>query len=329
MICTVTPNPSVDRTVEVSTLLRGEVLRAHGGGTDPGGKGVNVSRALHAQGVATVAVLPVGGHEGMVLRQLLAEHGVPATTVPVSGGTRGNITVVDEHETTTKINLDGVPLTGEESERLVTAVAERLDAGAEWLVIGGSLPSDAPPDLCARLVVAGRDRGVPVAVDTSGPALEAVAHAGGVDLLTPNLEELAELVGRELTTVGHVVDAAETVRGWGNTTVLTTLGAHGALLVNGEGTWWAGSPPVVARSTVGAGDCALAGYLAAGGAPAQERLRHAVAWGAAAVALPGSAVPRPGQPRPHHVQLTADPAPDHKIKGGEPQAHRPAPGGLR
>ena len=82
MIVTLTPNPSLDRTVEIDELRRGEVHRATGGRVDPGGKGVNVSRALAANDIATVAVLPSGGPEGAQLAALLAPFGVQAPPSP-------------------------------------------------------------------------------------------------------------------------------------------------------------------------------------------------------------------------------------------------------
>jgi 1-phosphofructokinase len=76
--------------------------------------------------------------------------------------------------------------------------------------------------------------------------------------------------------------------------VLLTLGAQGAVLITTDGTWRAAPPPISLRSTVGAGDASLAGYLLAdlrGEGPA-DRLREAVAYGAAAASLAGSTMPR-------------------------------------
>lgn len=308
MICTVTPNPSVDRTLEVAALTRGEVLRAHAASTDPGGKGVNVSRALHANGAATVAVLPVGGADGAHLTALLDEHGVPAVRVPVTAPTRSNVTIVDNGGITTKVNVAGPELTSGEIDALLAAVSAQLDRRPRWLVASGSLPAGAPVDLYVRMVDLARRAGIAVAVDSSGAALDAAARAGSIDLLKPNEEELAELAGTELSTVGDVRAAARRLIAWGNRTVLVTLGRHGALLVEREHTWWAGGPRITPRSSVGAGDCALAGYLSAAETtgPA-ERLRTAVAWGTAAAALPSSTVPGPGDPRPHEVDLIAEP----------------------
>ena len=297
MIVTVTPNPSVDRTLEVAGLQRGEVLRASAARSDAGGKGVNVTRALIANGHPSLAVLPLGGGDGHLLAGLLTDAGVAHRAVTTSAGTRSNITLSEPDGTVTKVNAPGQPLRPDELDALIGAVAEAL-AGASWLVCCGSLPDGAPTDLYARLAQRAGAAGVPVAVDTSGPALEA-ALAGRPDLIKPNLAELAELVGRPLATVDEVIAAATDVRSRGPGTVIVSLGARGALLVDGSEPLLAIPPKVAPRSDVGAGDTLLAGFLAGGGGGA-DALRTAVAWGTAAVALPGTAVPTPAD-----IDLTA------------------------
>jgi len=84
MILTVTPNPSLDRTYEVPSLDRGEVIRATGEQMDPGGKGVNVSRAVAAAGQRTLAVLPLGGAPGALVADLLDAQGIEVAPVPVA-----------------------------------------------------------------------------------------------------------------------------------------------------------------------------------------------------------------------------------------------------
>ena len=108
--------------------------------------------------------------------------------------------------------------------------------------------------------------------------------------------------GDPLATAGH----ARTLVERGTAAVLVTLGAEGAVLVTADGAWRAAPPPTVPRSTVGAGDSALAGYLLADLAAAAppERLRLAVAYGSAAAGLPGSAMPEPHQVRPEAVTVT-------------------------
>lgn len=289
-IVTLTPNPSLDRTLEVDGLTRGEVLRCTGARVEAGGKGVNVARALTAHGVEATAVLPVGGAEGAHLERLLADGGYDVRTVPVTESTRTNISVVEPDGTVTKLNAPGHRLDDDDVAALRKAVVAALD-GATWVAGCGSLPPGAPTDFYAGLVAQVRDAGARVAVDTSGAPLRAVLDAGP-DVVKPNDEELAAAVGRPLTTLGDVVDAAEELRGRGVGAVLVSLGRHGALLVDGDGARHADAPPVTPVSNVGAGDSTLAGYLRRDGR-GDDALRSAVAFGTAAVQLPGTAVPGP------------------------------------
>lgn len=311
MILTVTPNPSLDRTVEVPRLVRGGVLRATAAQVDPGGKGVNVSRVLAAAELATVAVLPSGGRVGARLADLLAPQGVPVVAVAVQGTTRSNTTLVEPDGTTTKVNEPGPELSGPEAAALEAQVAE-LAGRASWVVTAGSLPAGLPVDFHARIVRAAHASGAKVAVDTSGAPL-AAAVAAGPDLVKPNLAELAELVGRELLSLGEVLAAAEELRAGGVAAVLVSLGERGALLVDASGAHHACTAAVTVRSTVGAGDSTLAGFLAATttGSPGAAALVSAVAFGAAAVQLPGSVVPGPSDVHPEQVRLS--PAPDPSL----------------
>lgn len=291
MIVTVTPNPSLDRTLEVEELRRGEVVRAHTVRSDPGGKGVNVSRALVANGHPTRAVLPLGGADGELLASLLKGLGIEVAPVPIANAIRSNVTVVEPEGTVTKLNAPGPRLSDDEVEALLERAVAAAD-GAAWVVGSGSLAPGTRDDLYARLAAAVRPVGVRVAVDTSGLALESVL-AAGPDVLKPNEEELSEVTGGVPETLGDVVVAASELRSKGVKAVLVSLGASGAVLVDGGQAFHAESGLIVPRSTVGAGDALLAGFLAAGG-NGPEALAEGVAWGAAACVLPGTAVPGPG-----------------------------------
>ncbi|GAB2913295.1 1-phosphofructokinase [Rhodococcus aerolatus] len=301
MIVTVTPNPSLDRTVELPALVRGEVLRASSSRVDPGGKGVNVARALVAAGEACVAVMPSGGSVGTRIADLLGPQGVPVVSVPVRGSTRCNTALVEPDGTTTKVNEPGPHLSDAEVADLELEVAQ-LAARAEWVVCAGSLPAGAGVDFHARIVRAAHAAGARVAVDSSGAPMLAAIPAGP-DLVKPNLEELAELAGRPLTSLGDVLAAAQELREQGVGAVLVSLGERGALLVDHTGAHHAATPPVPVRSTVGAGDSTLAGFLAAGGS-GTEALVTAVAYGAAAVGLPGSVMPGKSDVHPEVVRLS-------------------------
>jgi 1-phosphofructokinase len=303
MILTVTPNPSLDRTYEVQVLKRGEVIRAETERMDPGGKGVNVSRAVTAAGQRTVAVLPLGGAPGALVAELLDAQGIEVAPVPVAGATRSNIALAEADGVLTKINAPGPELSRQEQELLLETV--RAQSGdADWIACCGSLPRGLAPAWYADLVARAHAAGKRIALDTSGPALlEALRERP--DVVKPNAEELAEAVGRPLATVGDAVKAAEELREMGARAVLASLGADGQLLVDGTGAWFGSARVDAVRSNVGAGDSSLAGFLIAGGS-GPEALASAVAHGAAAVQLPGSVMPTPADLDPAAVTVTRE-----------------------
>ena len=303
-IVTVTPNPSVDRTVAVDELTRGEVIRAVSGRVDPGGKGVNVSRALVANGTASTAVVPLGGSEGLLLGQLLGQTGVTVATVALAESTRANISVVEPDGTTTKINEPGPRVSSAERAALIRTTVGLLADRPAWLVVSGSLPPGLDADFYAELISAARAQGIPVAADTTGTSLRAAADAGA-DLLKPNDEELAEVVGRALTTIGEVIEAAQELRA-PHGQILVSLGARGALLVGPSTTVMAHARCDAPLSTVGAGDSLLAGFLHAGTRDAAA-LATGVSWGTAAVGLPGSQMPTPADVAAVSVTLAEPP----------------------
>jgi 1-phosphofructokinase len=285
MIVTVTPNPSVDRTLAVGRLTHGEVLRATSSWSEPSGKGVNVALALRANGHASRAVVPVGGAEGARLEAMLRATGLPYVTVPICGDVRSNISVLEPDGTVTKVNEPGPELSEAELKALIeTAIL--AGEQAEWLVGCGSLPVGAGAGFYADLVAAAHRTPARIAVDSSGPPL-AAALAAGPDLVKPNAHELAEAAGHAVETLGDALSAARRLQELGARSVLASLGPDGAVLVE-EGEAVHGEAYVAdPRSTVGAGDALLAGFLAAG-ARGPEALRTALGWSAAAVQQPGT-----------------------------------------
>ncbi|WP_026556644.1 1-phosphofructokinase family hexose kinase [Arthrobacter sp. 35W] len=313
MIITLTPNPSLDRTIELSGPLgRGEVQRAKGGTAEPGGKGVNIVRALSASGIESLAVLPGDADDAVVLA--LAAHGIPHVAMPIGAALRSNVALTEPDGTTTKVNEPGPELDPAQQQDLVELTLAKAN-GASWLVLAGSLPQGVPADFYARITTELRSRygaGSPrVAIDSSGAPL-AASLAAQPDLLKPNAEELAELTGigseAELEAdPAMAAAAAQALVDGGVGAVLATLGAKGAVLVTPEGSWFASGPTIIAKSTVGAGDSSLAGYLLStlAGATGPARLQQAVAHGAAAASLPGSIVPALDQTNPDAVTVTA------------------------
>lgn len=231
-------------------------------------------------------------------------------TVPIQGRTRSNVALAEPDGTTTKVNEPGTPLNDAELTLVAQAVLGAAHV-ADWVVLSGSLPLDMPAEVYPSMCRAFAASGLRVAVDTSGPALQTALKAGP-DLVKPNREELAEATGMRLTCLGDVIEAAEKMRASGARAVLASLGADGALLLQHDG--WYGTAHAEPRSSVGAGDALLAGFLSAG-AHGPEALAAGLAWGAAAVALPGSRMPGPEHIK-HDTVTIRPPDPRHPCHRG-------------
>ena len=314
MIVTVTLNPSLDRTLEVDAFARGAVLRTSEPTLEAGGKGVNVTRALCANGVESVAVLPVGGGEGAELTRLLDAAAVAARYLPVAGRTRSNISVAEADGTVTKLNEPGSPLSAEELTALTTVIGSTVSAG-DWVVISGSIPPEFSVEQLLALTSSFADRSVNLAIDTSGDGLVA-SLAARPRLIKPNRSELTEVAGRPLDSISEVIAAAKGVHDQGVELVLVSLGSDGAVLVGPAGVIVGESHVEHPRSTVGAGDCFLAGFLSKFSVDETDvdaALLEALAWGAAAASLPGTAVPGPDDIDYSHVQLVWQPDLDRPL----------------
>ncbi|MGB0101590.1 MAG: 1-phosphofructokinase [Nocardioides sp.] len=312
MIVTLTANPSHDRTVHLSgPLERGAVIRADSVISQAGGKGVNISRASVAAGVPTIAILPAAKDDPFVHELLSA--GIDCRPVHHDGTLRVNITVTEPDGTTTKLNSPGPDLGSEVRHQLGDALGRRA-AGADWVVLAGSLPPGTPPSWYAELVVLLRERGARVAVDTSDAPLRALIDGLPADaphLMKPNAEELASFTGADPERLESdplaAAHAARELVEAGVEAVLATLGSRGAVLVTAAGSWCATPPPTTVISTVGAGDSSLFGYLLGDleGRDATHRLATAVAYGSAAAGLPGTTIPQPHQVRAELVSVRA------------------------
>jgi 1-phosphofructokinase len=312
MILTLTPNPSIDRTVALDgELCRGQVHRVASVTSQAGGKGVNISRAAVSADIPSIAVVPAHKDDPFVLELLTA--GIDCRPVRPAGDVRVNLTITEPDGTTTKLNSPGAQVLPLHLELMAQAVLVRA-AIASWTVLAGSLPAGAPPDFYAQLVRRLREAGGRVAVDTSDAPLQALVAAlpgAAPDLMKPNGDELASFTGGDPAALesdpSATAEAARQLIDRGVGAVLATLGGNGAVLVTAEGAWHATPPPTTVVSTVGAGDSSLFGYLLGDirGLAAPDRLALAVAYGSAAAGLPGTTIPQPSQLRTELVGVTA------------------------
>jgi 1-phosphofructokinase len=301
VIVTVTLNPSLDLTYALAEDELGqiEVHRARTITVEASGKGVNVSRALHAAGVATIAVLPEGGQTGQHLGDLLAAGGLEHVPVPVGGQTRINTSLLLANGQTVKVNGPGAPMARPDLDRLLDVLATVLgtpggEDGERWLAICGSLPPGLAPDVVGELVDLAHRHTAHCVVDVSGPTLVVAARAKA-DLLAPNRLELGELVGSDVATaaIPDVADAARRLAADSGMELLVSMGGEGAIHTDGTQVLHGSGPVLVPVNTAGAGDAFLAGWLAGPGSP-QDRMTRALGWGRSACLSPTTVDRAPG-----------------------------------
>jgi len=286
VIVVVCLNPALDITHEVPSVRWGGVNRPRAVHARPGGKGLNVARTLRALGADLLLTGLAGGVTGAGIEAELARLGLPAALTPIAAETRRTFTIVENGtEGTTAFNEPGPEVIAREFAAF-RAQYEKALAAADAVVLSGSLPSGLAAGTYATLIEAATAAGVPAVLDTHGEALRLGTQAGPA-IVKPNRDELADLTGRPLSTKNDLAIAAGQLRTLGAQAVVASLGPEGLLAVTGDGRWRA-RPTAVAGNATGAGDAVVAA-LAHGlvlGRPWDERLRHAAALGAAAVAAP-------------------------------------------
>jgi 1-phosphofructokinase len=264
-VVTLTPAPTLDRTYFVHDLVEGGVNRADGVNEELAGKGINVSRALRLTGIEAPGVVPIGNADPGVL----ARTGSIDWLIPlwVDGTLRVSTTIVIKDGATTKINEAPRPLSDEDWNSVIELTERTVrQNNAKWLVVAGALPVSKQTGEYIDLTPV-FDRmdalGVRVAIDTSGEPLTTWAKSGRPAVMKPNTHELAAALGRDLLTIGDVIEAGRELCAYGVQVVLASMGADGMLAITKESAMSARTNPVKVINTVGAGDSTLAGFLSA------------------------------------------------------------------
>lgn len=259
MIYTVTLNPSLDYVVDVKDFCVGAVNRSGREVILPGGKGINVSLMLKALGCETRAMGFLAGFTGKEIRRLLFEEGLPEDFLFTENGfSRINVKLKSEEET--EINGAGPQISAEEREALLMKLEGMLREG-DTLVISGSAPRSLGSDIYAEMLRRVSGRSVRVAVDISGSALWELLPFRPF-LVKPNHHELGELFGVCIRSADDAVFYAHKLAERGAENVLVSLAGDGAVLVTESGVHYAAAPEGTVVNSVGAGDSAVAGFLA-------------------------------------------------------------------
>ena len=289
MIVTITLNPTIDRTITVHGLVLDEANRWTSLRLYAGGKGIDVSRAIHEMGGKTTAYGFIGGATGRTVEILLDEEGVPFSFTPIEQETRTNFIIADtKNNLQTRIDAPGPRISKRELERFEDRL-RRIDPRPDMMVIGGSVPPGIPTNIYYDIVTRCKNSKARCILDSAGQWLKEGVKAKPY-LIKPNIREAEELLDTELPTEEAIIKAVLNLVEMGIEIASISRGKDGIIAATKKSIIKAVSPPVRVVSAVGAGDCAIAGLALklADGEPLIEACRLAVAMGSAAVLTPGT-----------------------------------------
>jgi 6-phosphofructokinase 2 len=292
MIYTITLNPALDRTIWIDRIRDDVSNRILDECSYAGGKSIDVSKVLKNLGMDSIALGFVGGFAGRELEGRLLNEGIQSDFIRVAGETRTNI-ILHEKETGRQLafNARGPEIRPSEIMQLVEQL-EKLPC-PELVTIGGSLPPGVSPEIYRKIIMIFGKCRARVVLDVDGHALSAGIKARP-NIIKPNIHELSELVGRELSKMDDVVAAAREINQGGVEIVLVSMGARGILLVSNGEEYVAEPPEAKVENTIGAGDSSVAGFIFGliTGKDLKESLIYAAAAGTATTMRQGTALSR-------------------------------------
>lgn len=289
-ILTLTINPALDKSTSVAGVLPFKKLRCQVPIYEPGGGGINVSRAIKKLGGSSVAIYLSGGPTGEHMKELLTKEGIAQKILTIEEWTRENLAVTDTtNEQQFRFGMPGPKVQDTEWQQVLEDLPLLLKEG-DYLVASGSLSPNIPVDFYARVAKIALEKKARMILDTSGEALEIGAKAG-VFLLKPNLGELSSLCSvSRITTQNLEALALKFIKEHNCTVLVVSMGPKGAMLVTAKGSEHIPAPTVQHVSSIGAGDSMVAGMVLrlASGDSFSDMVRYGVACGTAATMTPGT-----------------------------------------
>lgn len=256
MIYTLTLNPSVDYIVEADEIVLGELNRSTNEAKFPGGKGINVSRVLRSMEMESKAIGFLGGFTGKYVEEFLNREGIYTGFIKVDGDTRINIKL--KADTETEINARG-PEISSLSLGLLKEQIKQIGNG-DFLVLAGSIPSSMPGTIYEEIVQICKDTGAEVIVDAEGDLLKTVLEYRPF-LIKPNHHELGQLFKTEVSSTEEAIFYGKKLIEAGAKNVIVSLAEKGAVYITESTAFTASVPKGEVKSSVGAGDSMVAGFL--------------------------------------------------------------------
>ena len=293
MIITITLNPALDRTLRIEHPLEvGKINRSSSSHLEPGGKGINVSRAVKALGGNSIALGFTAGTNGRVMKDMLTAADIHYDFVDVAGQLRVNTQILDAQGGHTEVNEPGSKLDDADFLRLIDRMENYLDEG-NIFVLAGSTPPDFPLKNYRKLCKTIKRHGCKLIIDAQGDLLLEALQCEP-DFVKPNIFELAEAVGDKPSADPEVVvHSARKMLDMGARAVCVSMSQEGAVLVSkdeSEALYVNTNPKVYDEGAVGTGD-AMVGAIAnsmQSGLKFDEMARYAVATARACARLAGT-----------------------------------------
>lgn len=288
MILTVTLNPCIDKSSTTGKIKPESKLRCTEVVNEPGGGGINVSKALQKLETPSVALFPAGGNNGNMLCHMLKEEGILFHAVDTKVETRENWIML---ETSTNSQFR-FTFPGREvmEETIITLVDQIRSFAPTFVVASGSLPPGLPDYFYGLIVKNATAVGAKCIVDTSGPALQALKGKHAY-LIKPNISELCKMLHIDWLDKADVPNAAQQAIADGFAEIIVvSMGPDGAWMVSKDHRYFVPAPPVEKKSTVGAGDSMVAGitYMLQKNMSLRDAIRFGVACGSAATMNDGT-----------------------------------------
>jgi 1-phosphofructokinase family hexose kinase len=291
-ILTLTLNPAFDIHCGVEKFLpeRENYMRSYR--RHIGGKGVNISRALHENGVESTAFVVLGKQNCADFERELSSCGIKYIPFYVDGRIRENITIHPENAPETRISFEGCAVSKTAAEEIFEIILPLCDENTIF-TFNGRMPAGLSVADIAPLLKKVKASGAYLAVDSGTFTMEDFA-AVKPWFIKPNQEEISRCVGREISTTAEALAAAHEIRAHGIENVMVSLGGEGAVLASGAGDFAVSVPKIEVISTIGAGDSSVAGFCAAyaTGKTLYECLVNAVSYGSAACLSAGTNPPK-------------------------------------
>jgi 6-phosphofructokinase 2 len=288
-IVTITFNPCIDKSTTVPALLPEKKLRCTVPKFEPGGGGINVSKAIKNLGGDSIALFPSGGYSGKFLQKLLTDAKINFLPVEITSHTRENL-IVFENSTSAqyRFGMPGPQLLENEFQDCLAGVKKLSDV--KYIVVSGSFPSGTPKDVFKEIAQVAQRVNAKLIVDTSGEALKQAIQEG-VYLIKPNFSELAAITDNEKIKPGEEEKICKEIIAEGKCKVIVvSLGAEGAILVTENKSIRFVPPKVDKKSTVGAGDSMVAGIVFSlqKGKTLEDAVRFGIGCGTAATMNAGT-----------------------------------------